>query len=652
MKARLSLTAILAATFPVAAAAQTAVQGRNAGAILQQHYDAAERFQRQGNLPEAERQYRLFVADALAELAVGEVNLGAYAKAAPYFDAALQLEPNSPQLRLDYARAAMDGGDLDHAQNLARELVTEEAGNPKGLAQAHEVLGRTLLRMNKDQEARSELEAATELDPSFSNQYNLAIACLDMDDEKCAERLFSTMQAAYGDTPPIHMDFGRAWGESDFQPRAEEEFKKVIAEDPRFPEAHYCLAAVYLEENEPSKIPLAKKNLEEELAISPRDFLTYAALGKLAANEQKDTEAAKYLNQAIALNPESPDAYLYLGQMQYNAGQYAPAERNLRQAIRLTTDPSRNHYQIQKAYYLLGRILAREGKQEEAAAEMKLAQAYLQTNFSRDKSRLSGFLGQGGSGMGGADSTVALKDSAAEEPANADPAAARALAAFQKQVAPALADSYNNLGAITATQRDYATAATYFQSAAEWNPALPGLNYNWGRAAFAAGRFGDAILPLSSYLRGHAADKGIREALGVSQFMIRDYKGCVATLQPIAPGPDANPQIAFAYADSLLQTGQAGEGTRRLASLEKEHPEIGAVHFALGEAFLEEGAARQAIPELESAVRLSPQNPDYHRELARAYRAEGRTADADRETRTYNSLQPPASNAAGPPLPN
>ncbi|HTV83365.1 MAG TPA: tetratricopeptide repeat protein [Acidobacteriaceae bacterium] len=643
MQARFAVFLLVAECLFSAAGAQTGSAGKPTDAtILQGHYDAAERFQEQGKLQQAAAEYRLFVGDALAELALGEAQLGDYTKAAPYFDGALALEPNSPRLRLDYARAAMDFGDFDHARALAQQLLQEEAGNPKGLAAAHEVLGRTLLKMNENQQARKELEAAMALNPDFADAYNLAVACLDMDDDKCADRLFTSLEATYGDTPQIHMEFGRAWGESDFEPRAEVEFKKVIAEDPKFPEAHYCLAATYLEENEPAKVPLAEKQLQEELAVTPNDFLTWAAVGKLAVVRQNYAAAAKYLSRAIELNPKSPDAWLYQGQMQYNQSQWAQAQKSLSQAIQLTIDPSRNHYQIQKAYYLLGRILMREGNEKAAAAQMQMAQKYMQIDLSRDKDRISGMQGQNQQGMGGSQTTLTLKDTTV----NANPAAVRQLAAFQTQIAPAIADSYNNLGVIAASGRDFSAATSWFQSAAEWNPAMPGLNYNWGRAAFAAARFGDAVMPLATYLNAHPGDTHIREALGISDYMNQDYRGCVTTLQPLTSQMASIPQAAFFYADSLVRTGRIATGIQRLTALERAHPDIASVHMALGQAYLDAGKASDAVPELESAVRLEPRNPDYHRELARAYRLVGRSADADRETRTWRTLQ--SAPSAGP----
>jgi tetratricopeptide (TPR) repeat protein len=210
---------------------------------LRQHYNNAQELQRAGKLNEAAEQYRAFLADALGELAIGYVLVPDYTQATPLFDEALSLEPDSQSLLLDYGRAALVSGDLDHARTLATEFIEKYQGDRQELAQAHQVLGRALLKMNRDQEARKELEAAVELDPTFPNGYDLAVACLDLDDEKCAVQIFDEMERSFGDTPEIHMAFGRAYGDSDFQPHAITEFRRALEENPRLPGAHYLLAA-------------------------------------------------------------------------------------------------------------------------------------------------------------------------------------------------------------------------------------------------------------------------------------------------------------------------------------------------------------------------------------------------------------------------
>jgi tetratricopeptide (TPR) repeat protein len=653
------------------------------GESLKEHYDAAEEFLKANKLDQAADQFRAFLAEAVGELAIGRAHLGEYAKAAPLFDEALALEPDSPHLRLEFADATLAGGDFARAQSLSAAFLKDFPGEPSAsIAQAHQIQGRALLKMNQDKEARKELEAAFALDPTFEHGYDLAAVCLDVDDEKCAVQLFDNMEKSFGDTAGLHMIFGRAYGSSDFAPRAITEFKQAIAENPRLPGAHYCLAAAILAAGgDETTVKAAQDELKKELVISPNDFLTYAALGKIAATHLQYAEAERYLKRATVLNPKSPDAFLYLGQMYFDTHNYPEAETALRTAIQLTTDISRNRYQIQKAHYLLGRILMQQHHEDQAHAEMQTARDLANKVLSNDKSELAGMLA---GASASADSVNPASPSAAASPATAQggagPEAMRALRAREKQLAPAIADCYNNLGAIEATGEKYPEALAYFKRALSWNPTLEGLDYNLGHAAFMASRFPDAVAPLARYLAAHPADSGIRDALAISQFMTRDYAGCVATLaRPESRASDL-PQVQFVYADSLVKTGKVAAGKQQLEALETAHPEIPDVHRGLGEAYaldgetqnafrelrtavglnasdpethfdlgtleLKQGDTADAITELESAVQSRPEETEFHRELAHAYSLAFRVADAQKELELYQKLQAAQTGSA------
>ncbi len=652
-------------------------QSGNNGAVgsgsLRQHLNEAQELQRTGKPSEAAEQYRAFLADALGELAMGYGLMRDYAQAAPLFDEALTLEPDSPSLLLDYARTALVLGDLGHARTLATEFIQKYPGDREKLAQAHQVLGRTLLKLNRNQDARKELEAAVALDPTFPNGYDLAVACLDQDDEKCAVQIFGEMEKSFGDTPEIHMAFGRAYGDSDFQPRAITEFRRAIEEDPRLPGAHYLLAAVLLATgDDESHVEGAETELNRELVISPRDSMTYAALGKIAATRNNYPEAETYLKKAILLGPQDPDAYLYLGQVYFATNRSAEAEAALRQCIRLTTDVSRNRYQVQKAHFLVGRIMMQKGQQDEAHAEMAISRELANKTLAQDKSKLEGLMDTSGSQEAQVPATEVEAARPLGSPA-ADPLEQHRIEVLREQLRLPVADSYNNLGAIAATNSDYSDAVTYFKRAAVWNPSLEGLDYNWGRAAFAGSQFADAIMPLSRYVNSHPDDVGARSVLAISQFMTGNYPGCIEALQSAIGKVDLAPQAEYVYAESMIKTGRMASGAQRLEGLEKLHPEIPDVHRALGEALgqqgdkqraleelrtaiqlspqdadshydlgkmeLESGDTTAAIPELEAAARLLPNSEKFHQELADGYTAAHRPADAQKEMETYNLLR-------------
>lgn len=555
------------------------VWGQSAGS-LQQHYDDAQKFQQAGKLTEASQQYHAFLADALTQLGMGYSLARDYKKAAAAFNNALSLEPGSTPLLLDAARTSLMLGDLDKVKSLATEVIQNHPGNHSQLAEAHQLLGRALLHQDQDREARKELGAAVMLDPTFPNGYDLAISCLDLDDEKCATQIFSEMEKSFGDTPELHMAFGRAYGESDFQTRAVAEFQRAIQEDPHLPEAHYLLAAALLGTgSSQAKVEEAEAALKQELLISPRSAQAYAALGKLEASATHYAEAEGDLKKAVALDPQNPDPCLFLGQMYFSQRRYDEAEPYLRKSIQLTADASRNRYQIQRAHFLLGRILIQKGDSNDAQKEMQISRELANKTLSQDRTKLAALL-----------DTNASPKSAASKPETSthsfgiDPKALSRVEALTAQWNPAIADSYNNLGAISATNSDYSAAVDYFKQAAAWNPSMPGLDYNLGRAAFAASRYADAVSPLSRYVAAHPTDPGARSVLGISRFKVGNYQGCINALQPVADQSGLAPQVQYVYAESLVRTGQRNAGIARLRALAEAHPEIPDVQRALAAA--------------------------------------------------------------------
>ena len=623
---------------PAALSGQTGAKRAVESGSLRQHYNEAQALQQAGKLSEAAEQYRAFLADALGELAMEYGLVRDYAQAAPLFDEALTLKPDSPSLLLDDARTALALGDLTHAKTLATEFIQKYPGDREKLAQAHQLLGRTLLKLNRNQEARKELEEAVALDPTFPNGYDLAVACLDLGDEKCAVQIFNEMEKSFGDTPEIHMAFGRAYADSDFQPRAITQFKRAIEENSRLPGAHYFLAAVLLATGgDQNHFEDAETELKKELVISPHDSMTYIALGKIATTRKNYPEAETYLKKAILLGPPGPDAYLYLGQTYFETNRPVEAEKAFRQCIDLSTDVSRNRYQVQKAHFLLGRILMQKGQQDAAHAEMNIARELANKTLAQDKNKLAGLL-----------DTSSPQDApvAAAEPSKttavttANSETLHRVELMREQIRLPVADSYDNLGAIAATNNDYSQAVTYFKQAAIWNPSLEGLDYNWGRAAFAGSQFADAIMPLSRYVKSHPDDIGARSVLAISQFMTGNYHGCIEALEPAIGNTDLAPQAEYVYAESMIRTGRIASGVQRLAALEKLHPEIPDVHRALGEALGQQGEKQRALEELHTAIQLSPSDADSHYDLGKMELESGDTAAAISELEVATRLMP------------
>jgi len=439
---------------------------------LQQHYSAAENAQAASNLGQAEVEYKAFLAELLHRLADRRAQAGDFDKATEFFGEALPLAPQDSALHLDYAEARRSAGDLDGAQAAAVAVLKTEPQN----ARAHFVLGRILLRRNENERATDQLEIAVTSEPTFEHGYLLGIAYLKRKSPDRATAVFAEMLAGLGDTPAIHMELGRAFAEAGYPEQGISEFKKTLAKDDKFPGAHYSLGAAYLVGLADAAFPEAAEEFRKELKNHPDDVLSLYQLGYIAVSQHQLKDAEEYLGRAAALDPANPDVYLSLGQVYAETERRPEADAALRKSIDLTKDVSHNHYQVQRAHYLLGRLLLQTGHPEEAKQELQIADQLLKQSVASNQGQ-----GEGeGSAHSRPPSNAGANARAATAHVTSDPETVKQIEAYETKVGPAIADSYNNLGAILATNNRFAGALTFFQLAAAWNPSLEGIDYNWG----------------------------------------------------------------------------------------------------------------------------------------------------------------------------
>jgi tetratricopeptide (TPR) repeat protein len=577
---------------------------------LRVHYDAAQTAQASGQFPLAAVEYRLFLADALHRLANGNAGAKNFSRFMALFAEALDFSPNDVPLRLDYAEASLSAENAPRARVLAQLAVDTEPRN----ARAHLVLGRALLALQEKELAKLQFESAVALEPNFANGYVLATTELALKDDKGAAKIFREMLLGFGDTAELHRQFGQAYATSDYPELAIVEFKKAIAKDGTLSHAHYSLGAAYMQTMGEVNYPEAVQEFQRELHYHPDDFLSHLELGYIELSQHQLPEAAAQLTRAATLDPQNPDTFLYLGQLYVETQKTAEAETALRKAIALTRDVSKNHYQIQRAHYLLGRLLLQAGRLEEAKKEMHTAQTLQSLSAQENQGKVPSRLG------------VETADTPSEEQekvAPVDPQMLQNLAAFEEEIRPAVADSYNNLGVIAAGTGDFSAAVAAFQKAAEWNPDLEGLDLNWGRAAFSANRYDVAVAPLDRYLHSHPDDQWTREALGMSYFMLKNCSTSLQVFQPMKSKVDTSPQLAYAYAVCLTKTGAYAAGVAALQQLEKANPGIAVIHSALGEAYAEHLAYPEAADEFRKALAVDPANEEAKIGLALSLKASG-----------------------------
>jgi len=581
---------------------------------MQHHYDSAFQFQNAGNLAQANSEYKLFLAIALHRMANGHANNGDYAHAAPLYDEALSLAPDDRSIKIDYAGAALGASDWTKARALASQVLDElqkhaQPPDPHTVS----VYAQALFESGEHQAALEQFKIAAQLHPGFDTSTALAAAYLVLADHVSASKILDAMPQRFGDTAELHLKLGIVYGSSKFFEEANQEFRKAVAKNDRLEGLHYSLGASYMMQLGEPGFTKAQEEFRKELSIDPDNSMVYMPLGRIAMAQHRYEEAEADLKRAVQLNKESAGAYIALGQLYREMQRNPEAEAAYRKAIELTLDPSKNGYEVEQAHYWLGKLLLQSGSAAEGRKELDISRNLLYLKEQRVEFRLAG---------------NATLQAPLEKTHEANPEDLAAQKAFEKQVGPPIASSYDNLGVNAANAGEFAEASSYFQQAAKWNPALNGIDEYWGRAAFSAKDYGAVVAPFSRALALHPADQHVRAMLGLSLCRVHMYARAVEVLRPIEAQMEANPELSIAYAGSMAMAGDSDPALGRLKSLEDANPQIPFVHYLLGEVYAASKNYEQSADELRVSLKQDPANAETKNALALTCKALGQKAEA------------------------
>jgi tetratricopeptide (TPR) repeat protein len=595
---------------------------------LQRHYDAARTFGLSGDQEHAAIEYKAFLAEALRRMGNARAKEGDGAGAIEMFKDAVAVAPDNADIRMDFAVLYLDREDVAEAKAQVEEAVRIAPDNVR----AQYLLGRALYGLDDYESAKTHLEKAVAAKPTFDMGYALGLAYLQLKDLNRARLLFDEMISGLGDSAPLHVYFGHAyWLTSNFD-KAITEYKLALAKNPKVAQAHFFLGIAYLSRDEDKGWDEAAQEQREEIKNSPDDFRPHYELGNIALKQHRADEAERELKRASELDPNNPDPLISLGEIY--AGQNRPqeAEAAMRKAIALTRDVSRAGYQINRAHYVLGRVLVQTGRKEEGAKELKLSAEL------RERTRPE-VVRNGAS----AEETARSAQQTEVHPESKDqlsPQDQQKLDAYLAQLKPGIADAYNNLGVTAASRKDFAAGLEYFRKAAKWDPTLATLDRNLGMAAFYGGQYEQAIPPLYRQLQQKPDDVRVRAALALSYFSGEKYAPTLETLNPVKDQVNDDPGLGLAYAVSLVKTNRYDEGMARLKALEQSSPDSAPVHVAIGEAFADQKIYGTAVEEFRKAVAIDGSQARTHFLLGLALMHQETQAEAAQEFRAALKLDP------------
>ncbi|MBI2888316.1 MAG: tetratricopeptide repeat protein [Candidatus Liptonbacteria bacterium] len=128
--------------------------------------------------------------------------------------------------------------------------------------------------------------------------------------------------------------------------RALRAMEEVAREHPRDAYNHYALVDMYnqLSDLDPDTLlPLAEREAETALALSPNRQEVYFSLAKTKSLEGDNEEALALLKKALALAPKVADAHFYYGLVAYALGDAETGYAEIKQAVALGRKWKKHH---------------------------------------------------------------------------------------------------------------------------------------------------------------------------------------------------------------------------------------------------------------------------------------------------------------------
>jgi tetratricopeptide (TPR) repeat protein len=604
----------------------------NPGEALRRKFETAKATLTASNLSQAESGYRQTIALGLRQLGNLSMSEDQFEQATKLLDEAVKLTPDDPDLRVEDGVAWFRKGDAQKATDLVQAAL---AAHPEN-ARAHNVLGRIDIFKGDLEGSIEELKKAVALQEDFETSYFLGVAYLKAKKVQEATAWFNEVQSKMVDSAALHVLFGRAYVVTHFPEPAIAEFHKAIKLDPKYPRAHGLLGYSFLEQFGEQAYPQARQEFENELKINPDQYYFLMLLG-IATVALRDFPAAEgTLRHAIRLNPGEATPYLYLGETYTETNRLALAVTALQKYVSLVQHPEEMLRDVSRAYYLLGQDLLRLGRIEEAKKALASSQRYREAKFrydakhtfdekpaadgadSRPTERIAGLLETGAPDENKTTEAMAqggmpANPTATPQPPAVQPAAeSKEAKQYRSFVSEILASSYNDLGVMRAKASYFSEAAEFFKQASAWKSDLPGLNRNWGLAAYRAELYADAITPLERQLAAAPEDDFVRRLLGLSYFATDNFAKTVEVLRPFLDSPPDDPGLLFAWGTALVRTRQSELAAGIFRRLLEQNASNPAVHLLLGQAYAQQGDFAGGLAELKTALQLDPRLTSVH----------------------------------------
>ncbi len=323
-------------------------------------------------------------AQQLAAEAQDAVSRGDYAKAIDAYQRLAKLVPNVPEIHADLATAYYSAGRLDEAAAEARialkskpSLITAnyvleaslaESGHcpdaisglerdyPRATGPLKLTLGLDGFRCSMaGDEADRALGFARSLNHDYPDNpdvlYLSAHFYSDLSDD-ASQRLLAKAPNSY-QAHQMSAEVLEMQGKTN---DAIDEYRKVLAMNPRLPGIHFEIGHLLLEgQPTASALAQARNEFEEELKTDPHNPGAEGELGEMAWQARNWDDAITHFRAALRIDPGNEAALVGLGKSLLSAGRASEAVGPLEMAAKMAPGDPTAHYQLSFAYRHLGR---------------------------------------------------------------------------------------------------------------------------------------------------------------------------------------------------------------------------------------------------------------------------------------------------------
>ncbi len=587
------------------------------------HLKAAEASQKSGDLANAEVENRAVLGIALQRLGNTAIEEGKYVDAVRILTDSLAFD-DSPSNRTNLAIAYLRQKLFEKAIVEAQKAVAMD----KDHIGARYILGNIYYTKEDYDSALPELEQVFSKAPDFEIARALGLTYLKLKKIEKAREHFEKVRIAAGKpTADFHFLLAKFYERTNYPADAERELKRALEKSPQKRKLNFYLGFLLLQNGGSQRLSEAGEAFERELKIAPNDFFSLFFGGVVKSSENKHEQAIALLKRAVEMNPKSGEAHLFLGQSQIEINDLLNAEKNLRRAVALEANGGKNT-QARRTHFMLGRLLLKTGRKDEAKKELKIAGRLQQKSLNSSRNEINRILGQVAE-----KSELELKDDDGPGSNVKIKLPAKRIEQLNRVKAFLVnitAQSYNNLGVIATQNTQMAVAIQHFSSAYGWKPDLPNLSRNLGIVSFRANEFKKAIGPLRRHLKVDPQDALVRKMLGSSHYFNKDYRQSVEVLKTFGKSIIADAELAYFYGISLIKLKKNREASILFSGLSKsaqQNPE--ALTYA-AQGFMILGNFERAITEFNKALALAPGTPKVNYFIGQSLLRLNRLAEAEK----------------------